>query len=166
MTENKRGRGRPPFYKTSDELRAAVDRYFESCHGEPIFDKNGMPILTRTGEQKIVNAIPPTISGLSIALGFQNRAQFTRQRRRGIDFAEVVQYARLRVEAFNEIKLFSGKTFRGASFVLQNCFGWKSQDETPAQWPDVNVIVRDPADADDSTEAKTPIHVLNIDLLN
>ena len=72
---SKRNRGRPPKYKTPDALRAAVDRYFESCAGVPGTDADGLPVM--------IGEIPPTICGLSLALGFKDRRMFTEQRKRG-----------------------------------------------------------------------------------
>lgn len=72
--------GRHPFYRTPEEMQEKIDRYFEECKGEvlviegsPVFDKYGQPI--------IINARPPTITGLAFALGFVSRQSL-------IDYAE------------------------------------------------------------------------------
>ena len=38
-TENKVGR--PPMYKTPEEMQKAIDKYFEDCNGEYITDEEG-----------------------------------------------------------------------------------------------------------------------------
>jgi len=172
MKKNKK-MGRPPFYKTPDELRAAVDLFFESCKGTPVYDADGLPVTTRTGAQKMAGEIPPTISGLSLALGFKDRHTFTEQGKRSAAFLEVVQYARLRVEAYTEARLYDPASYRGAAFMLQACFGWgkeKEPDALPAVA--VKVIEAPPAEtaaaaapaADDP--AMLPAHGISIELLN
>lgn len=173
----KRKRGHPPLYETPEALRAAVDRYFERCAGVPGVDAAGLPVM--------IGETPPTISGLSLALGFHNRQQFTRQRDRGAAFLDVVQYARLRVEEYAERRLYDPVSFRGAAFVLQSCFGWErvKDPDTP---PEVRLIVQPAADPDGSGSALTvagdpergsstpaaspagmlPAHMLTIEMMN
>ena len=136
-------KGRPPIYKTAAALKEAVDKYFETEEG------------------------PPTISGLSYYLGYESRLTFTRQLDRGPDFAEVVQYARLRCEEYAERRLYDRDGFRGAAFILACCYGW-CRDNAHAQpgLPDVNVIVREPAGAEDQTESRPAVHGTDIRLMN
>lgn len=174
---SKRNRGRPPKYKTPDALRAAVDRYFESCAGVPGTDADGLPVM--------IGETPPTICGLSLALGFKDRRMFTEQRKRGPAFLEVVQYARLRVEEYAERRLYDPESFRGAAFVLQSCFGW-GKATAPDALPEVRLIVQPAEDPDGSGSALTgagdpergssapaapavgmlPAHMLTIDMMN
>lgn len=64
--------GRPPFYNTPQDLKHAVDLYFES-HKER-----------------------PTVRELSSYLGYKDRRQFSQQRYRSAEFADVVNYAKLK----------------------------------------------------------------------
>lgn len=64
--------GRPSFYSTPQDLKRAVDLYFES-HKER-----------------------PTIQELSSYLGYKDRHQFTQQKYRSAEFADVVNYAKLK----------------------------------------------------------------------
>lgn len=93
-----RPRGRTSLYETAEELQAAVDRYFIECKGKPRFDARGIPVTTANGLQIYDYKKRATLSGLSHYLGFKNRQSFTRQKRRGEDFADVVAIARLRCE--------------------------------------------------------------------
>ena len=159
----KRNKGRPPLYKTPDALRAAVDRYFESCTGVPVYTPDGLPVLTRTGVQVMAGETPPTVAGLAYALGFHDRHTFTEQRKRGPAFLEVVQYARLRVEEYAERRLYDPVSFRGAAFVLQSCFGWErvKDPDTP---PEVRLIVQPAADPDGSADTLHPTAALKTDI--
>jgi len=183
MATNNKQKGRPPRFKTPEELRAAVDAYFESCKGRPAFDDNGNPILTRTGAAKMIGETPPTMAGLNRALGFTNRHGIAQQGRRGAEFANVAKYARLRVENYNEMRLYDPDGYKGAAYVLKLCFGWEAVKEPPAP-PDVRIIEAPPADdatpaagdpaadagatgADTDTGAgMLPAHALHVDLLN
>ena len=173
MATNSKKRGRPPRFKTPEELRAAVDVYFESCKGRLAFDKNGKPILTRTGAAKMIGATPPTMAGLNSALGFTDRHGMAQQGRRGAEFANVAKYARLRIENYNEMRLYDDG-YKGAAYILRLCFGLEAAKEPPAP-PDVRVIVAPPADdatpaagdpAADTGAAILPAHSLHVDLLN
>ena len=135
QSEAKRGQQRA-FYKTPEDLQAAVDRYFAKCQCIPLFDRDGMPIVNSTGNQKYKwEPAPPSMSGLSLFLGFKDRRLFTRQKYRGAAFRDVVLLARLRVEACAEMALYDRDSYRGAAFLLSTAFGWKEdleQDEKPA----------------------------------
>ena len=137
----KKGRGRPPVYKTPEALREKVDEYFATA-------------------QK------PTISGLSLYLGYTNRLTFSRQRTRGPQFADIVAYALLRVERFNETQLYNRDGFRGAAFILKNCFGWSENEDAQHDLPRVNFMIQEPAPAGDRPETKPAAHNISVELLN
>ena len=119
--------GRRPLYKTPEEMQAAVDRYFKACEGVPAYDREGNPIIRR-GRQCYTGELPPTISGLSLFLGYKDRRTFTRQRERGQAFFDVVEGAKLRIENFWEQALYSDETYCGAVYMLRAAFGWGRQD--------------------------------------
>ena len=48
--------GRPPKYKTAEEMQAAIDAYFESCKGEPIIGGDGQPIMDKYGNVILIHA--------------------------------------------------------------------------------------------------------------
>lgn len=130
-----RPRGRTSLYETAEELQAAVDQYFEECKGVPRFNSRGLPVLTGNGLQKFDYKRRATLSGLSHYLGFKDRQSFTRQKRRGPEFADVVAVARLRVEMQAEEALFDRSTYRTAQYLLRLAFGWErnqTNDVAPA----------------------------------
>lgn len=93
-----RKKGRRPLYETPEQLQAAVDRYFQSIAGVPVYDKKGVPVLKRNGEQLRAGEVPPTLTGLALFCGYKDRRTFTRQKNRSAAFNDVVLVARLRIE--------------------------------------------------------------------
>ena len=69
MASSKPSAGRPPRYKSVEEIQAKIDAYFTQCAGEPLLDANGDPVLYK-GVPVITGAHPPTVTGLAVALGF------------------------------------------------------------------------------------------------
>lgn len=168
MKKSKKKSGRRPLYETPEQLQEAVDRYFESIKGKPLFDKKGQPVTDRHGVQK-TDGKPPTMTGLSRFLGFKDRQTFTRQGNRSSVFNDVVSEARLRIEDFWEQALYNGDTYQGAVFMLTMCFGWRKNampDPLPDGVPLVQIINRPMERAEDETGEKMAVHTLNINLLN
>lgn len=138
-----RGRGRPMKYKTPAELQAAVDAYFDSCRGQYRRDDNGAYVLDRSGRPILDGAKPLTISGLQIALGFRSRQSLIDYRGRRA-FSEVIERARLRIEAYAEERLFDRDGYAGAAWLLSTAFGWGREaaaEDRPL--PAVRVVVMD-----------------------
>lgn len=139
MEKNKGGR--PPFYKTPDELQAAVDKYFQDCAGVLLYDKSGRIALDRNNRPIYEGKKPLTMAGLSLACGFKNIVSFTRQKYRNGGFYDVVMLARLRIEQYNEERLFDRDGYKGAAFNLFANYGWNKPDPQPLQ---VNVKIIPP----------------------
>ena len=140
-------KGRRPLYETPEQLQAAVDEYFKSCEGVPVYDKKGLPVIRRDGRQRYAGATPPTLTGLALFCGFKDRRIFNRQKERSAAFCDVVLGARLRIEDFYEQALMYEETYSGARYMLIAAFGWGRQDcGTPTQPPEVRIINRPPKD--------------------
>jgi hypothetical protein len=96
--------GRPPKFKTPEEMQEAIDSYFK--------------------ERELAEK-PITISGLALALDvcrqtIQNYEVLP-------EFLDTIKRAKLRVEQYAEEKLYTGPA-TGPIFALKN-FGWRdSQD--------------------------------------
>ncbi len=171
---NKKHIGRPFIYNTADELRAAVDAYFESCKARPVFDADGKPIFDAKGRPVMTPETPLTMSGLALALGYSDQRVFTRQRARGPEFAEIVLRAKLVIEDFNVRKTYDKDGFWGAAHVLRTYYGWGSGEIDTQGPPTVNVIIQEPepekepaAGAEPAPAAgQIPAHRANIELLN
>lgn len=120
-----------PRYKTVEEMQAVIDQYFEGCKGEPIIGDDGQPILDKYGQPFIINAHPPTVTGLALALGFTSRQALLNYQAKKA-FVDTVLRAKARIEAYAEERLFDRDGQRGAEFSLKYNFRWadeKKQDE-------------------------------------
>lgn len=96
--------GAPRKWKSVSAMQKAVDAYFKKCEGEPLIidgeqqrDKYGVPI--------VINAKPPTITGLALALGFTGRQALLDYQARP-EFADTVTRAKARCEEYAEMRLY------------------------------------------------------------
>lgn len=120
-----------PRYKTVEEMQAVIDQYFEDCKGKPIIGDDGQPILDKYGQPFIINAHPPTVTGLALALGFTSRQALLNYQAKKA-FVDTVLRAKARIEAYAEERLFDRDGQRGAEFSLKYNFRWadeKKQNE-------------------------------------
>ena len=107
-----------------------IDEYFEQCRGEPREGKNG--------EITYINSKPPTLTGLALALGMNSRNEL-------LEFSgspneqEYIERAKLRIENFNEEKLFEKDFARSAIFNLTNSYEAEGA-------PEKNLNVKIPAE--------------------
>ena len=95
--------GRPPQFKTAEDMQAAIEDYFDT-HSEG----------------------KPTISGLCYHLGFTSRQSFYAYEKKA-EFSYTIKKARLRIESGYEKYLHGGQC-AGAIFALKN-FGWSDKQE-------------------------------------
>ena len=96
--------GRPLKYKTDDELREAIDNYFEYCKQ---------------------NKKPETIAGIAYHLGIERQSVYNYEKRD--DFFDTVKKARDRILAGLEEALFTeGKS--GQIFLAKN-YGYTDKQE-------------------------------------
>ena len=132
MADKNKG-GRPPQFKSADEMQPLIDKYFKDCNGTIVEDKDGIPILTKYDEPVMIGAKPPTITGLALALGFTCRMSLLNyQGKKG--FVDTVTRAKARVEEYAETRLFDKDGSNGAKFSLANNFkDWREKQ-------DVNLI--------------------------
>lgn len=97
-------RGRPPKYKTPEEMQEVIDDYFYNL----------------AEDEK------PTIVGLALALNL-SRQGLLEYADKG-EFSDTVKRAKMKVELALEQHLYSGAV-AGAIFNLKNNFGWKDKTE-------------------------------------
>lgn len=127
--------GRPPMYKTKEEIQEKIDAYFEDCKGRVLYDDEGHPMLDKWGCPVVVDAKPPTITGLALALGFNSRQALLNYQGRK-EFNDTILRAKARVEQYAEERLFDKDGANGAKFSLANNFdGWREKQQIEA---DVN----------------------------
>ena len=122
--------GRPPKYKSKEEIEEKIDAYFKECEGEIIKDDDGKPILNKFGDPIHINQRPPTVTGLALALGFTTRLSLLNYQGKK-EFMNTITRAKTMIEAYTEERLFDRDGSNGAQFSLRNNFkGWNDQQRT------------------------------------
>ena len=130
MSENKVGR--PPMYNTAEEIQEKIDAYFEECKGKILTDDDGNVVRDKYYMPVIIDARPPTITGLALALGFNSRQALLNYQSRP-EFNDTITRAKAKVEQYAEERLFDKDGANGAKFSLANNFnGWKEKREIEA----------------------------------
>lgn len=130
--------GRPPKYKTKEEIQEKIDAYFEECKGEVLKDADGNPMIDKWGNPIVLGARPLTITGLALSLGFNSRQALLNYQGKK-EFNDTILRAKAQVEQYAEERLFDKDGANGAKFSLANNFdGWKEKKEIDA---DVNSTV-------------------------
>lgn len=122
--------GRPPKYKTPEDMQKAIDEFFEICKPLPMRDENNNIILTAKGTPAI-ELNPPTITGLALHLGFSCRQSMYEYEQKP-EFTDTIKNARTRCENYAEKAGLSGTAPPAmAIFVLKN-YGWTDKQELTA----------------------------------
>jgi hypothetical protein len=117
--------GRPPKYKTKEELQKAIDEYFKDCEGTVLKDTDGNTAYDKYGQPVIIKRRPPTVTGLALALGFTSRQALLNYQAKK-EFVDTVTRAKSRCEEYTESRLFDRDGAMGAKFSLTNNFkGWR-----------------------------------------
>lgn len=122
--------GRPPKYKSVDEIKEKIEDYFKSCEGEILLDDNGNLVFNKYGYPCWKKPPkPPTVTGLALSLGFASRQALLNYQAKK-EFNDTITRAKSRVEEYTEMRLFDREGQRGAEFSLKNNFkGWNSERE-------------------------------------
>ena len=129
----KRSVGRPPKYKSAEEIQEKIDAYFKACEGTVLCGDDGKPVLNKFGEAVIVGAKPLTVTGLALALGFTSRRALLNYQGKK-EFVHTITRAKSRIEQYTEERLFDKDGANGAKFSLANNFeGWKEKKEIEAE---------------------------------
>lgn len=118
-----------PFYKTPEEMQEVIDRYFIECQGRPFLDDDGKPLRDKFGEIVLMDAKPPTVTGLALALGFTSRQALLNYQAKKA-FVDTVTRAKSRVEQYTEERLFDRDGQRGAEFSLEHNFRWMDKHDS------------------------------------
>lgn len=128
--------GRPPMYKSADEMQKVIDKYFKDCEGKPLLDDEGKVMLDKYDKPIIVGQKPPTVTGLALALGFTSRLALLNYQDKD-EFFNTVTRAKARCEEYAESRLFDKDGANGAKFSLANNFrDWAEKTDTTIRNPD------------------------------
>ena len=125
MASTRSPAGRPPRYKTVEEMQAKIDAYFPACAGEPLLDENGTAVTDKYGEPVIIGAHPPTVTGLALALGCTGRQALLNYQAEK-QFVDTITRAKSRCEEYAESRLYDRDGARGAQFRLEHNFHWNT----------------------------------------
>ena len=112
--------GRPPKYKSKEEIEEKINAYFKECEGEILRNDDGQPVLNKWGKPIIIHQRPPTVTGLALALGFTNRQALLNYQAKK-EFVDTITRAKSMVEEYTEQRLFDKDGSSGAQFSLQSC---------------------------------------------
>lgn len=143
--------GRPPKYKTVQEIQAAIDAYFASCF-EPVMQRQlkadaalreaGKPKHEKqytvddyewiqqtdwAGEPIYRQVLPFTICGLALSLGMTREG--LRDYGNKDKFADTIKKAKLIIQEYTERQLFKPQVAAGVIFNLKNNYGWSDKQE-------------------------------------
>ena len=132
--------GAPRKWKSVKAMQEAIDAYFKDCEGTPFIDDNGFVVRDKYGVPIIIDAKPPTITGLALALGFTGRQALIDYQARP-EFADTVTRAKARCEEYAEARLYDRDGANGAKFSLSCNFGWREVNETKINTDAVKVII-------------------------
>lgn len=128
--DTKKAVGRPPKYKSKEEIEEKIEAYFKECEGEILKDDDGNTVFNKFGNPIIINQHPPTVTGLALALGFKTRLSLLNYQGKK-EFMNTITRAKSRVEAYAEERLFDRDGSNGAQFSLKNNFkGWNEKQVT------------------------------------
>lgn len=121
MAASKAVVGRPPKYKSKEEIEEKINAYFKECEGEILRNDDGEPVLNKWGKPVIVHQRPPTVTGLALALGFATRQGLLNYQAKK-EFVDTITRAKTMIEAYTEERLFDRDGSNGAQFSLRNNF--------------------------------------------
>ena len=152
-------------YKTPEEMKAAIDKYFSDCEGHVLTDpETGQVILDKYNSPIVIDAKPLTVTGLALALGFATRQSLLDYQCKG-QFKKIVQEAKLKIENYAEMRLYDKDGFNGARFNLQNNFrNWDADKaaQSDGKAPAVNIICDIPRAAVSTDEVDNAIDPLAV----
>ena len=103
--------GRPPIYKSAEDMQKDIDVYMDSVKYEI---------------SEGVNVFRPTMSGLALHLGMDRKTLLNYSKKD--EFFPTVRHARQMVEVALEQNLY-GTAVTGTIFNLKNNFGWVDKYE-------------------------------------
>jgi len=120
--------GRPPKYKTEDEMKEAIQEYMNSCKPEYLTDPVTGEYMLDKGQAILLSMNKPTITGLALYLGFESRQSMYDYEKKDA-FSYTIKRARLEIENSYEQDIRNPDlTPTGAIFALKN-FGWSDKQE-------------------------------------
>lgn len=126
--------GRPPKYKTPEEMQRIIDLYFLTCKVhrlQSLEEESPETMLTGLSDEDLhivndIDDVRPTVSGLALALDMTTEALRNYEVKE--EFLATVKRAKQKIENALENNLY-GQAVTGTIFNLKNNFGWKDKTE-------------------------------------
>lgn len=176
QADSKNKGGRPPKFKTVEELQAAIDAYFDDCdphvEDEPylVYPEVQDDIESDLEEQPHGGALkrvkridyaaepsigirkrmsfqkPYTVTGLAMALNTTRETLLDYQGKK--KFSDTIKRAKLRIENYNEMQLY-GKNVTGVIFNLKNNYGWQDRSQVEEESHQTVTVITRAHDEDD-----------------
>jgi hypothetical protein len=139
------GGGRPPKYKTPEQMQAVVDKYFTDCRYNTML-MAGIDTESAFGDDYVPDSYDehPTVSGLALALDLVRQSLINYEG--NAKFLDTIKRAKGRVEAHIEQRLYHGHAV-GCIFNLKNNFNWKDRTEVE-QFGEIEIITNDKYSSD------------------
>lgn len=100
MEEDKNSVGRPPKFKSPEELQEKIDAYFLRCDEKEL---------------------PYTVCGLALALDCDRKTLINYDKKE--EYFHTIKKAKLKIEEYAEMRLYSNNV-AGVIFNLKNNFNW------------------------------------------
>lgn len=141
--------GRPPIYDNAQDLEKLIFKYFEYILGEKgereiekiVKDSEGNPKVLKVKEENwIRKPEPPTVTALSIFLGFADKSSLYEYKKKK-EFSYSIKRAITCVENYHEIQVAYGDKCAGNIFVLKN-MDWNDKSEIQLGG-DVNIPIKE-----------------------
>lgn len=124
--------GRPPKFKSKEEIQEKIDIYFKECRERVALDDDGNAITDKNGNAIYFPPKPLTVTGLALALGFNSRQSLLNYQGKA-EFMDTITRAKAYIEQYAEERLFDKDGANGAKFSLANNFeGWKEKQQIEA----------------------------------
>ncbi len=114
--------GRPPLYKTVEDLQAIIDEYFNWCDAriQQVYSPKSESVI------EVINPAPYTMAGLARRIGMSRQA--LSEYAASDKFGDTIKEARAKVQEDVEIRLME-KQATGAIFNLKNNFGYRDEKQ-------------------------------------
>lgn len=122
------------------DVKLLVEVYFQRCKGREL-KRDGETVCDRNGCPVIVDAIPPTLTGLALALGYRSRMDLIAHRRHCTGTRrQLLDNAFAMCEEYAEQQLLGNPA--GTKFYLaQNFDGWSSAETIETLYADDAITV-------------------------
>jgi hypothetical protein len=127
MGKDKHPGGRPPIYKTTEELDKKIEEYFKSCETEYAKDEDGT-ILTTSKGPIILSLNAPSLPGMALFLGYASR-QSIYDNEKKVEFSYSIKKARSKVEEWIYQASILGTIHPSVGIFMLKQFGYTDRQQ-------------------------------------